>query len=286
MPGSLKVASVVIVSFGALLFAQPGNAQTTRTLVVTPDSDLVSDDAVSLDGSGFNPGPVGVCELVIDADPGREDCGFVAAFAADSNGELSGQFTIRRYLDTRSAGLVDCAAPSARCGIAAAEIDSELNPIPGTTVVAPINLRELAATGRPDILIKNRATGALSGDNFYTTICCNQYRQHSVAVGGKWSYALRVQNDDIVDDDLIVTATPDARVRYFVGYFEITAQVTNGGFRYTNVGPGDILRVAMQMSGVGLAPGDSYAVPVTVASGAAPAERTDVAWLSVEAVEP
>jgi hypothetical protein len=285
MLGSLKVASVVIVSFGALLIAQPGTAQTTRTLVVTPNSDLVSGDVVTVNGSGLSSGPVGVCELVIDADPSREDCGYAAAFAADANGEFSGQFTIRRYLNTPSAGLVDCAAPSARCGMAATEIDSDLNPI-GTAIVAPITLRELAATGRPDIIIKNRATGALSGNDFYTTICCNQYRQHSVAVGGKWSYALRVQNDDIVDDDLIVTAPPDSRVRYFVAYFDITAQVTNSGFRYTNVSPGEVLPLAMQMSGVGLAPGDSYAVRVTLASGAAPAERIDVAWLSVEAVEP
>jgi hypothetical protein len=288
MPGSLKVASVVMVCLGALLFAQPGGAQTTRTLVVTPDSDLVSGDIVTVEGSGFSSGSaVGVCELVIDADPGREDCGFVASVgSADSNGEFSAQFTIRRYLNTASAGFVDCAAPSATCGMAAAEIDGNLNPIPGTVVVVPIHLREFAASGRPDLIIKNRATGALYGDNLYTTICCNQYRQHSVEVGGKWSYALRVQNDDIVDDDLIVTAPPNSRVRYFVGYFDITAQVTSGGFTYTDVSPGEILPLAMQMSGVGLAPGDLYRVPVTVASAAARVERLDVAWLAVKAVAP
>jgi hypothetical protein len=288
MPDSLKVACVVIVCLGALLFAQPGGAQTTRTLVVTPDSDLVSGDIVTLEGSGFSSGgPVGVCELVIDADPGREDCGYVAsAGSADSNGEFSAQFVIRRYLNTPSAGFVDCAAPSATCGMAASEIDSNLNPIPGTVVVVPINLREFAATGRPDIIIKNRKTGAFFGDNFYTLICCEQYREHSVEVGGKWSYALRVQNDDIVADDLIVTATPNSRIRYFVGYFDITAQVTSGGFRYTDVSPGEIRPLAMQMSAVGVNPGDTYAVPVTVASGAARVERLDVAWLALKAIEP
>ncbi len=256
--------------------------------MVAPDSDLVSGDMITVSGSGISSGAfgVGVCELVIDTDPGREDCGFVAAFDVDASGDFSGQFEVRRYLDTRSAGFVDCAAPSATCGIAAAEVDRDLNPIPGTEVVVPISLREFAGTGRPDIIIKNRATGAFSGDNFTTTICCNQYRQHSVAVGGKWSYALRVQNDDVVVDDLIVTAPPDSRVRYFVSYFEITAQVTSGGYRYSAVSPGEIRPLSMQMSGAGLSPGDIYAVPVTVASGVAPTERLDVAWLAVEGVEP
>ena len=98
-------------------------------------------------------------------------------------------------------------------------------------------------------------------------------------------YALRVQNDDVVTDDLVVTATPDPRVRYFVGYYEVTAQVHGGGFRYTDVAPGEVLPLAMQMSAVGLGPGDSYALPVTVASGAA-AERIDVAWLAVSGVPP
>ena len=289
MPAALKVACVVIVCLGTSLFALPGGAQTTRTLVVAPDSDLVSGDMITVSGSGFSSDAlgVGICELVIDADPGNDDCGFFAGpFSVDASGEFSGQFKVRRYLNTRSAGLVDCAAPSATCGMAAAEVDGALDPIPGTEAVAPISLREFAGTGRPDIIIKNRATGAFSFDNFTTTICCNQYRQHSVAVGGKWSYALRVQNDDVVVDDLIVTAPPNPRVRYFFSYFEITAQVTSGGFRYTAVGPGEILPLSMQMSGAGLSPGDTCAVPVTVASGAAPIERLDVAWLAVEGVAP
>ena len=97
---------------------------------------------------------------------------------------------------------------------------------------------------------------------------------------------MRVQNDDVAVDDLIVTAPPDPRVRYFVSYFEVTAQVTSSGFRYTAVGPGEVLPVSMQMSGAGLLPGDIYAVPVTVASGAVPTERIDVAWLAVEGVQP
>src|SRR5262245_42728111 len=116
-----RTVIAVVVCFGALLLAPPAHAQTTRTLVVTPDSDLVSGDRVTLTGSGFTPGLVGVCELVLDATPGREDCGIVASFSADANGEFSGQFTIRRFLETSSAGPVDCAAPSATCGMAAPE---------------------------------------------------------------------------------------------------------------------------------------------------------------------
>ena len=44
MPAALKVACVVIVCLGTSLYALPGGAQTSRTLVVAPDSDLVSGD--------------------------------------------------------------------------------------------------------------------------------------------------------------------------------------------------------------------------------------------------
>ena len=75
-------------------------------------------------------------------------------------------------------------------------------------------------------------------------------RNHAIAPGGKWSYALRVQNDGEVSDDLVFSAPQPAngsvRTRYFVGYYDVTTAVNGSGFTFADVSPGETRSIAVQ----------------------------------------
>ena len=134
-----KVSRVAIAAAvcAAMLAATPASAQTTRSIAITPDVDLVDGDEVTIVGSGFSPNAeIFYCQGVVDGTPGPEDCGTpILSTAADANGEFSTTLLVQRFLAPSSLGaVVDCAQPSATCGIGAADF---LAP-GGEIVVEPI----------------------------------------------------------------------------------------------------------------------------------------------------
>jgi hypothetical protein len=277
---SIAVMLVATIAVGS----SPDAAGIARTLTVTPDADLVAGDVVQIDGSGFTPtASVGLCQGIVDATPGINDCGpIIGQFLTDANGEFSRQFAVHRFITPSSVGAtVDCAAPGTTCGIGAAEAAD----VTGTVVVVPIGFAPATGTPRPDAIVANIATGALFGDDLYTTNGATQSKSRKVVVGDKWSWALRVQNDGDVGDDLVVSALPRFGVRFFVGYYDVTSFVTGGGFTFAGVPAGTMLPMAVQASTDFMAVGDLYTVIVTVRSGAAP-ELRDVVHLRVRAIAP
>jgi hypothetical protein len=69
--------------------------------------------------------------------------------------------------------------------------------------------------------------------------------------GGKWSYALRVQNDGAETADIAVQAQVpggEVAVRYFVGYTEVTAAVNGTGYVFHDVAPGATMKIPVQFS--------------------------------------
>ena len=66
-------------------------------------------------------------------------------------------------------------------------------------------------------------------DDVYAPTAGN--RQHSIQAGGRWTYALIAQNDGDATEDLQLAADPGSSefdVEYFIGYYNVTEQVTNG----------------------------------------------------------
>jgi protocatechuate 3,4-dioxygenase beta subunit len=136
MGSTFRTVASLVVACAVVVVGTPSAAQTTRTLTVTPDTDLVDGDVVALGGTGFTPSnTVFFCQGVFDESPDAGDCG-VPYSSAPSNdvGEFSAQYTVRRFISVSGLGMIDCAQPSANCAMAAADV---LAP-GGAAVVTPI----------------------------------------------------------------------------------------------------------------------------------------------------
>ena len=249
MRARLFAVCVACAVFTVGLGAQVGSAQTTRTLTVIPNADLTSGDIVDVSGSGFAPSvDVGLCQAVVDGTPDAGDCGVSAAAAvrSDESGGFSTQFAVRRFLIIRGQQ-VDCAAPGAACVLGLAE----LSDIANTSVVVPLSFLPKTGTPRPDLIHKRRDTQQLFYDNqYFPSVSDAPQRSHAIAPGGTWTFALIVQNDGDITDDLILSApnvpTPPLAVRFYVGYFDVTAAVTGSGFTFHDFAPGQSFVFAVQ----------------------------------------
>jgi hypothetical protein len=129
------------------------------------------------------------------------------------------------------------------CVIAAAEVVD----IPGTIVTAPLDI----TARQPDGMIRRRSDGAITGNDIDNLDGSGQTRIRAVAPGTTWSFAVQLENDGEVADNITVTAPPSSppfSVRYVVANFNITSKVTGGGFTFTDVAPGQIWTLAVQFN--------------------------------------
>jgi hypothetical protein len=100
---------VVIAIAMTLVWAVPASA--ASALVVTPNTDLVDFQSVTVTGSGFPADTqVAVVQCTVGATDPFTDCdlSFLEIPLSDSNGDYSTPFTVQRLINT-SAGQVDCA---------------------------------------------------------------------------------------------------------------------------------------------------------------------------------
>ena len=77
-----------------LVWATPAFAQ--RSLTVTPSTDLVELDSVTIEGAEFNPNAqVGFCQAIEDGSPSQSDCngGGFGTVGASPSGDFSAQQT-------------------------------------------------------------------------------------------------------------------------------------------------------------------------------------------------
>jgi hypothetical protein len=109
-----------------------------------------------------------------------------------------------------------------------------------------------APYAQPDAQLKRMSDGLIIWDNGYTSRSTHyfQYRIHEITRGGKWSYAVLVQNDGSYADDITFTApaitSGPFQVRYFVGWFDVTSRVTSTGFTFADVPVGVTKSIAVQ----------------------------------------
>jgi hypothetical protein len=124
MRPTFRIVVLLVVACAVAVVGMPSAAQTTRTLTVTPNTDLVDGDVVALHGTGFTPSAtVFFCQAVDDGTPGPDDCGVpFLSVQADSAGEFVANYTVARFMSPSSVGAtIDCAQPSANCFIGASD---------------------------------------------------------------------------------------------------------------------------------------------------------------------
>ena len=289
MRARLFAVGVACAVFTVALGAQVGSAQATRTLTVIPNADLTSGDIVDVSASGFAPSVnVGLCQAVVDGTPDGGDCGAstIAVLSTDESGAFSTQFAVRRFLVIRGQQ-VDCAAPGAACVLGTAEVSDIAN----TSVVVPLSFLPATGTPRPDLIHKQRATQQLFFDNkYFSSVSDAPQRSHAIVPGRTWTYALIVQNDGDITDDLILSApnvpTPPLAVRFYVGYFDVTAAVTGSGFTFHDFAPGQSFVFAVEFrADVSITEGSGALASLKLTSGSAP-ELVDFARTWVTATAP
>jgi Neocarzinostatin family len=260
--------------FTPIAFAPaPPPPATLGSITVTPDNPIEG-QPVTVAGTGFRANAkIEILQCVPDPhDP--TDCGpnFTSA-VADAAGTFSAPFSMSQFLTPTGAPPADCNTSGA-CVVAAAEVVD----IPGTIVTAPFEIAAL----QPDGQIRRLSDGAITGNDIYNLNADGQTRIRAVAPGVRWTFAVQFENDGEVADDITVTAPPSSppfTVRYFVSYFDITSQVTGGGFTFTDVAPGQIWKLPVQFNVAPDAPLESRADPLVTFTSKAP--RVDTVRVGV-----
>jgi hypothetical protein len=254
-----------LLAAGALVATAPA-ASAATSVTVTPHTDLADGQQVTVEGNGFAPNAsIAICEGVKRTPPSVNDCGSGIAFVNAVNGSFSTTYVVSRTIFN-----FDCAfQPPSTCFIGAADT----NDIAGTIAYAPLDFLQT----RPDAFIQ--AVGDPSntkGDNLYTVNAAGQTRTHAVGSNGMWSWATRFQNDGADEDDIKVTgpgSTGQFSVRYFVGYFDVTAQVTGSGFVFQHVTTGETRKMAVQVTATGATSGGTDIRVLTASSVASPSTK-------------
>lgn len=112
-------------------------APAARSVSLTPATGIQGGDMVQVTATGFTPGAtLGGGQCIVDSTPDTGDCSGVGLVgSADGTGKLVTSRRVDRWIYVPSAGAwVDCAAPSAGCVIAIADIGN----VTGTFATAPL----------------------------------------------------------------------------------------------------------------------------------------------------
>jgi hypothetical protein len=147
---------------------------------------------------------------------------------------------VQRRGTSTSHGTVDCAV--VQCSIGAAVYSD----IAHTAVFRALSFSPFQIDGR----LKEQANGRILGDDIYSGVGY----WHRVRPGGKLVWAVQAQNDGLSPDDVILHAVPpdpgnqQVETRYFVGYYDVTANITGPGITLHNLGPGAVRGLAVRMT--------------------------------------
>jgi hypothetical protein len=243
-----RTALAVAICLGVpAVWAPPAFA--ASALTVTPNTGLIDGQTVSISGSGF-PGStdIGFCEAIDDGTPSQSDCagGSAQTTTSSPSGDITGQLPVRQSIFVPSLGrVVDCTREACKIGAA------DINNIASTVAFASLSFVRI----QPDGQVRRLSDGFVFGNDVYNTDGVGEKVVHPVAPGGSWSFAVQVENDGARTDDITVNAasiltSPDVSVRYFAGWFDVTALVNGDGFTFAGVPPGGIRRLPVQFKAV------------------------------------
>jgi hypothetical protein len=234
------VVAAVVWGAAAVVGAPPVAA--AGALTVTPHAGLLEGKVVTISGTGFPANTdIGYCEGIADATPSIDDCIATASLVTSSSqGTFSVEYTVQRWGTSSSHGAVDCAA--VQCSIGAAVFSDIAN----TAVYRALSFNPYQIDGR----LKEQANGRILGDGTYS----GEGYWHRIRPGGKLVWAVQAQNDGLSTDDVVLKAAAGdpgnskVEIRYFVGYYDVTASITGPGITIRNLAPGAVRTFAVRMT--------------------------------------
>jgi hypothetical protein len=277
-------------------------AWAARGITVTPSTDLIEGQQVTVTGSDFSPNAlIGICEGVVSATPSRNDCSYSQKTGrASTSGDFSLSLTALQQFTTLTLGReVHCWVENI-CVVLAAEIDEsslpDINLIPGTAVYsAPLTFLHV----QPDLRIRRLSDDAIRFDDQYLSMIKDEWAVNTTTPPRNFSYAIQVQNDGNVTDALTVRGfdatprntvpSPDISVRYFCAWQDVTSQVlSETGFTFPHMPPGAFGKLSLQFLVSANAPVDAKShQAIAVTSGLAPHTfLEDAIHLGVRVVAP
>jgi hypothetical protein len=109
---------------GLVVAAGMAACTTGPAVTVTPNTDLVDGQVVTVKGSGYTASSsLGMIQCVAGADS-IDDCDGLTAtsFSADANGRFQKAFTVRRVISHNVDQRTDCAAHAGACVVASVYI--------------------------------------------------------------------------------------------------------------------------------------------------------------------
>jgi hypothetical protein len=242
---SLAIVSALCAALVGVVGAQPASAAIAFS--VTPDDGLVNGQSVTAHGEGFPANATVFLQVCLVGDP---TCGAGQNVFSDPSGSFSAPYTVARVIGRHR----DCLQWSC-------EVRASINGV--TQAAWPIAFAQI----QPDAQVRRRSDGVIFFDNKYDNEpplgnCCEQQKNHAITPGGKWSYAVVVQNDGDDDDDFTVTGDAGPinffTIRYFVGYYDVTALVTGSGFTFHGVAPGASRTMGVQFRATASAPAGDF----------------------------
>jgi hypothetical protein len=258
-----------------IFFGPPPPPPATRGSIDVQPSAVGPDQPVSVTGTGFRPqatvevlqcpaGPTNPTECGVSPSP--------VVVRADASGGFVTQISVAQFLSVEGEpGRVDCSEASPGCVIAAGEVVD----FPNTVVTATI---DLLVPPQPDVVLRRVGGASLTGDGVYNETGWGQTRRRRIAPGERWAFSLQIQNDGPRAGTVVLTGSATAGVRYFIGYYDITAAVTGSGFRYEGMPPGASYHLGVQIRvPSGATPGTRIDARVTASSTEGSLVRSDVA---------
>src|SRR4051794_37079534 len=224
------VVAALVGATAAVLAAPPVGAA-AATLSVTPHDGLVDGTVVTIEGGGFPANTdIGYCEGVQDTTPAIDDCiGTASLVTSSDQGTFSVEYSVQRRGTSTSHGTVDCAV--VQCSIGAAVYSD----IAHTAVFRALSFSPFQIDGR----LKEQANGRILGDDIYS----GENYWHRIRPGGRLVWAVQAQNDGPSPDDVILHAVSSdpgnqqVEIRYFIGYYDVTANITGPGITIHNLPP-------------------------------------------------
>lgn len=250
-----NIAGTFVIS--PITFAPSPPPPTTRGSITFTPVHPFDDQQLTVDGTGFRPNAkIEIRQCGTDPESIAAACfGNFTTAVSDAAGAFTAPFIVQQFISTPR-GELDCGAPDV-CVLVAAEVVD----VDGTLATAPLDFTVIQPDGR----IQRLSDGAISGDNVYNLDGASQTTVRAVAPDTTWSFAVQLQNDGDVADNIEVTAPPATgpfSVRYFLAYYDITASITGGGFTFTGVAPGQVWTFVVQYKTAADAPLGARAAPL------------------------
>jgi hypothetical protein len=261
--GNCEVAAAEVVDLTGTIVGAPLTVAGLPGISVAPSSGLFSGQTITVSGSGFPPNEPRFLQQCGDI------CGEPTAFAVGADGKFVLPLVVTRDL------LLGSCTPLCSAVVVSDTpgLDFQNDYLSLIAFAPPVHQPD----GQLELPGRN---GGYIGDDVYNLDATGQRGVKTIAAGQHLFWPLKVQNDGDGVDDIVVTGpagTPAVTIRYFVGYYDVTSYVVEGGFTFHDIAPGAAASLVVSFAAAPNAPGGSTAQAlVTFTSAQDPAGQDAV----------